>query len=67
MFTGSPRRADSSTESDSRRVLRWVRGLPQHQMVAVVPLDTVAGSSNVDNCNTETVTQETGVRQSTRL
>ena len=67
MFTRSSRRVDSSTESDSRRVLRWVRELPQHQMVAVVPLDSAAESSNIDNCNKETVTQEADVRQSTRL
>ena len=68
MCSWPPREQDSSAEvelADGGR--NWVVGLPQHQMVAVVPVDPVAGCSDVEHCDTETVRQEPDLRQSTKL
>ena len=68
MCSWSPTKPDSSAEVELAHGGRnWVGGLPQHQLVAVVPVDSVAGYSDVEHCDTETVRQEPGLRQSTKL
>ncbi|KAI0229930.1 Galanin receptor type 2 [Lamellibrachia satsuma] len=66
-FSGPPRKPCSSAEVDAANGgHNWARG-QQHQLVAVVPVDSVAGRSDVEKCDTETVRQEPDLQQTTKL